>query len=179
MVEYKSKSLGILGGSFDPPHFGHLKLCEIALKKLNLKKIFWVVTKKNPLKKKVFFPLKDRILKSKKISKDNKKIKVVYLEKKLRSTRTINLVKYLKKNNTSTKIFLLMGSDNLISFHKWKNYKKILDLCEIVVFSREGYDQKAKKSGIIRGLKNKKIKFIKNKKINISSTILRKYYSNK
>ena len=51
------KSFGILGGSFDPPHHGHLRLCEIALKKLKLSKIFWVVTKKNPFKRKVFFSL--------------------------------------------------------------------------------------------------------------------------
>ena len=62
------KSLGILGGSFDPPHQGHLRLCEIALKKLKLSKIFWVVTKKNPFKRKVFFSLKKRLYESKKIS---------------------------------------------------------------------------------------------------------------
>ena len=172
------KSLGILGGSFDPPHHGHLRLCEIALKKLKLSKIFWVVTKKNPFKKKAFFPLKKRLYESKKISKSNKKIKVIYLDKKIRSSRTINVIEYLRKINKANKIYLLIGSDNLVSFHKWKDYEKIIDFCHIVVFSREGYDKMARKSAIMESSKNKKIKFIRNKKINISSTIIRKYYNN-
>ena len=172
------KSLGILGGSFDPPHYGHLRLCEIALKKLKLSKIFWVVTKKNPFKKKVLFSLKKRLYESKKISKGNDKIKVIYLDKKVRSSRTIKVVEYLSKINKANKIYLLIGSDNLVSFHKWKDYEKIIDFCHIVVFSRKGYDRKAKKSVIMKSLKNKKIKFIRNKKINISSTIIRKYYNN-
>ena len=172
------KSLGILGGSFDPPHQGHLRLCEIALKKLKLSKIFWVVTKKNPFKRKVFFSLKKRLYESKKISKGNEKIKVIYLDKKIGSSRTINVVEYFRKINKTNKIYLLIGSDNLISFHKWKDYEKIIDFCHIVVFSRKGYDKMARKSAIMKSLKNKKIKFIKNKKINISSTIIRKYYNN-
>ena len=172
------KSLGILGGSFDPPHHGHLRLCEIALKKLKLSKIFWVVTKKNPFKRKVFFSLKKRLYESKKISKGNKKIKVIYLDKKIGSSRTINVVEYFRKINKTNKIYLLIGSDNLISFHKWKDYEKIIDFCHIAVFSREGYDKVARKSTIMKRLKNKKIKFIRNKKINISSTIIRKYYNN-
>jgi len=50
-----NNTIGILGGSFDPPHLGHLKISKISLKKLNLKKIYWVITKKNPFKKKPFF----------------------------------------------------------------------------------------------------------------------------
>ena len=148
------KSLGILGGSFDPPHHGHLRLCEIALKKLKLSKIFWVVTKKNPFKRKVFFSLKKRLYESKKISKGNKKIKVIYLDKKIGSSRTINVVEYFRKINKTNKIYLLIGSDNLISFHKWKDYEKIIDFCHIAVFSREGYDKVARKSTIMKRLKN-------------------------
>ena len=51
MVKPKGNFIGLLGGSFDPPHKGHLEISQIALKKLKLKKVFWVVTKKNPLKK--------------------------------------------------------------------------------------------------------------------------------
>ena len=65
-----------------------------------------------------------------------------------------------------------MGSDNLISLHRWKNWKLLTKLAKIVVFSRKDYDIKAKKSAIIS--KVKKIIFIKNKHINISSTQIRK-----
>ena len=69
-----------------------------------------------------------------------------------------------------------MGSDNLLSFHKWGSWKKILNLCTLVVFSRKGFDKKAKKSVIISYLKNNNIIFVKNKKINVSSTVIRLAY---
>ena len=88
--------IGILGGTFDPPHKGHLYISKIALKKLRLKKILWVVTKKNPFKKNPMFSLKKRLLLSKKIVKNNKKIKIYSYDKLLKSSETINLIKYLK-----------------------------------------------------------------------------------
>ena len=63
MLNNLKKGIGILGGSFDPPHKGHVKISKIALKKVKLKKIYWIITKKNPFKKKPFFSLKERILK--------------------------------------------------------------------------------------------------------------------
>jgi len=106
-----------------------------------------------------------------KLIRKNKKIKVQYLEVKIKSSATIDLIKYLKKKHSNTEFFLIIGSDNLISLNKWKNWKQLVKLTKIVVFSRKDYDQKVKKSGIFR--KMKKIIFIKNKYINISSTQLR------
>ena len=57
------------------------------------------------------------------------------------------LLRYFKKTIIN-KIYLLIGSDNLISFHKWKDYEKIIDFCHIVVFSRKGYDKMARKIAI-------------------------------
>ena len=176
--KYRS-SIGILGGSFDPPHVGHLKISKISLKKLKLKKIYWIITKQNPFKRKPFLSLDERIKKCKIILKKNKKIKLKYLDNKIRSSRTIKLIKYLKERNNKKKIFLIIGSDNLVNFHKWLNWKKILQFCELVVFSRKGFDQKARKSATAKYTGNRHIIFIKNKKIDISSTILRKYYKKK
>ena len=63
MAKNNFENIGILGGSFAPPHKGHVEISKISLKKIKLKKIYWVVTKRNPFKKKPFFPLKQRILK--------------------------------------------------------------------------------------------------------------------
>ena len=173
MLKNNLENIGILGGSFDPPHKGHLYISTYSLKVLKLKKIIWVITKKNPLKENPFFSLAMRKKLCNKIIKKYKKIYLRHYENKLKSTKSIALVRYLKKKS-NYKIFFIIGSDNLINFHKWKNYKELLKLCNLVVFSRKGFDTKAKKSVIIKHLKSKNIKFLKNLKIDISSTQLRK-----
>ena len=99
MFKLKSTKIGILGGSFDPAHKGHLKISKIALKKIKLKKIYWVVTKKNPFKNKSSLSLEKRIKFAKKLISKNKFIKVSFFENKIKSNRTIDLINYLKKNN--------------------------------------------------------------------------------
>ena len=171
MIRSDKKRIGILGGSFDPPHQGHLKISKLAIKKLLLDKVYWCVTKKNPFKNKTFFPLPDRIEKSKVITNKVEKIKIKFFEDKIKSINTVDLIKYLKKKNKRNNFFLIIGSDNLIKFHKWKNWKLLMKLTEIVVFSRKDFDKKAKKSVMMKFVK--KITFIKNKPINVSSTQIR------
>ncbi len=173
MVRNNLKNIGILGGSFDPPHKGHLYVSNQSIKILKLKKVIWAITKKNPLKNEPFFSFKLRKEMCLKIIKGNKKIQLKYYEDKLKSKNSMNLVKFLKKRNRYN-IFFIIGSDNLINFHKWKSYKELLKMTNLVVFSRKGFDTKAKKSVIMRYLNSKNIKFFKNLKINISSTQLRK-----
>jgi nicotinate-nucleotide adenylyltransferase len=171
MIRSNRKKIGLLGGSFDPPHQGHLKISKIAINKLSLDKLYWCVTEQNPFKKKTFFSLSKRIKKSKLLTSEVKKIKVKYFEDKIKSNRSIDLIKYLNKKNKKTEFFLIIGSDNLINLHKWKNWKLLTKLIKIVVFSRKDYDIKVRKSAITKQLK--KIIFIKNKPINISSTQIR------
>ena len=171
MIRSNRKKIGLLGGSFDPPHQGHLKISKIAINKLSLDKLYWCVTEQNPFKKKTFFSLSKRIKKSKILTSEIKKIKVKYFEDKIKSNRSIDLIKYLNKKNKKTEFFLIIGSDNLINLHKWKNWKLLTKLIKIVVFSRKDYDIKVRKSAITKQLK--KIIFIKNKPINISSTQIR------
>ena len=101
MIETKKKRIGIFGGSFDPPHQGHLEISKLAIKKLYLDQIYWCITRKNPFKKKSFFSLSERIKKSKIISKKVKKIKIKFFENKIKSANTIDLIKYLKKKKFS------------------------------------------------------------------------------
>ena len=174
MVKLFDKSIGILGGSFDPVHKGHLNISKIACKKINLNILFWIITKKNPFKKKVYFSLKNRIKLAKKATKNLKKIKVLYLDNKIKSPRSINLINYFIKKKKLKNIYFIIGSDVLIEFHKWKSWKKIVKLTKLVVFSRKGYDKKGKNSIVAKFLKNKNIIYIKNKPIVISSTSIRK-----
>ena len=70
----------------------------------------------------------------------------------------------------------MIGSDSLLNFHKWKSWKKIVNLTKLVVFSRRGYDKKSNESNVVKYLKKKNIIYIKNKHINISSTNIKKSY---
>ena len=171
MIKSSKKRIGIFGGSFDPPHYGHIEISKLAIKKLFLDQIFWCITKKNPLKSKALFSLPERIKKSKIITNKIRKIKVKFFEDKVKSINTVDLIKHLKRKNKKNIFFLIIGSDNLIKFHKWKNWKLLPELSNIVVFSRKDYDKKAKKSVMMKSVK--KIIFIKNKPINISSTQIR------
>tara|TARA_B100000161_G_C33358773_1_gene327999 strand:- start:5 stop:541 length:537 start_codon:yes stop_codon:yes gene_type:complete len=172
MASIQKKYIGLLGGSFDPPHKGHLGISKIAIKKLKLKKIYWVVTKKNPFKNKTFYSLDERIKYAKKISRSCKKITTIHLENIVKSPRSIDLINYFIKKEKISNIYFIIGSDNLIKFHKWKSWKKIVKLVKLVVFSRKGYDRKGMISIVAKYLKNKII-FIKNKPITISSTQLK------
>ena len=90
--------IGILGGSFDPAHIGHLTISKEAAKIFKLKKVIWAITKKNPFKKKSVLNLSDRIKFCKRIIKNNKFIEVKYFEKKIKSHKTIKLINFLTKN---------------------------------------------------------------------------------
>jgi len=170
---YKKK-IGILGGSFDPAHKGHLAISIVAKKKFRINKIIWAVTEKNPFKSKSQFTLKKRISLAKKITKKNSFISVKFYEDKIKSNKTINLINYIKKKNNRTKIFLLMGADNLIFFHKWYKWRAIASKCSILVFDRTNYKSKSLQSVAFKKLNNRKLKFVNFKKVNISSSKLRK-----
>ena len=97
MVISRKKRIGIFGGSFDPPHLGHLEISKQAIKKLFLDQVYWCITKKNPFKNKAFFSLPERIKKSKYATNKIKKIKIKFFEDKIKSVNTVDLIKHLKK----------------------------------------------------------------------------------
>ena len=173
MVNVQKKYVGLLGGSFDPAHKGHLGISKIALKKLKLKEIYWIITKKNPFKNETFYSLDERIKYAKKITAAQKKIKPIYLDSIVKSSRIIDIINYFIKKKRIKNIYFIIGSDNLIQFHRWKSWKKIIKLVKLIVFSRRGYDRKGMKSIVAKNFKNRII-FIKNKPISVSSTQLKK-----
>ena len=175
-IKVKKNKIGIFGGTFDPPHAGHLYISKTALKKLDLKKIFWVVTKKNPLKHKPYLNIKERITLSKKITKKEKKIFVKYFDNKIKSINTFNLLNHIKKKNKKVDLFFLIGADNLAKFHKWHNWKKITELDKFAIFARKNYSMNSLNPIILKKLNKNDFIYIKSKKINISSTLIRKFW---
>ena len=171
-LNLKKFKIGILGGSFDPAHKGHIAISNEAVKRFKLKKIIWAITKKNPFKKKSSKDISERIKYCKKIIGKKKYINVKFYENIIKSNKTIDLIEFFikKKNN---EIYFLMGADNLINFHKWNQWKKISNKCNIVVFDRHGYKKKSLNSITYKRLSRKNLKFIEFKKVNISSSQLR------
>ncbi len=183
------KNIGLLGGSFDPPHKGHLYISLEAKKVLNLDEIWWLVTPQNPLKINKPASYKERVRNSRLITK-NQPIKIKEIEKKINSKYSYQTIKYLNTHYKNIKFVWLMGADNLINFHKWQNAFKIFNEIPIVVFRRYGYNEKALKSYTSNFYKNFKINdkniniesfyklpawtIIPNKEIKISSTEIRK-----
>ena len=169
----KKIKIGLLGGSFDPAHKGHLAISKEAKKRFSLKKIIWAITKKNPFKVQSVTSVSKRIKVCKKIIGINSFIKVKFYENIIKSNKTIDLINYLKKNK-SIEIYFLMGADNLISFHKWHKSKSISQKCNILVFDRHGYKKNSLKSKTFKKLNKSILTFIEFKKVNISSSQLRK-----
>jgi len=172
-LKFKKIKIGILGGSFDPAHKGHLAISKEARKRFDLKKIIWAITKKNPFKKESNTSVSRRIKMCKKVIGENLFIKVKFYENIIKSNKTIDLITYLKKNK-NTEIYFLMGADNLINFHKWHKSKLISKKCNIIVFDRHGFKKNSLKSKTFRKLGKSVITFVEFKKVNITSSQLRK-----
>ena len=169
----KKIRIGILGGTFDPAHKGHLEISKQAKKRFKLTNIVWAITKKNPFKSESKSNLKSRIQFAKKLISKNNYIKVKFYEEKIGSNRTADLIEYLSKEKKN-EIYFIMGADNLINFHKWYKWKSIIKKCNILVFDRQGYKTKSLKSVTFTEKNKKNVTFINFNKVNISSSQLRK-----
>jgi nicotinate-nucleotide adenylyltransferase len=180
----ENERIGIFGGSFDPPHKGHLHIAKLFIKKLKLKKLIWSVSNKNPLvKKKYFYNFKERKTLSRKITNNNKKIIINNFDKKY----SYQLLKAIKKKYKDNKIFFLIGADNIKYLHKWEKLSSILSHSTLVVISRPGYEKQMKRAVFYkRNHKNlfknfntcdvfpkKAWIYIKDKGVKISSSIIK------
>ena len=163
--------IGLLGGSFNPAHAGHLHISEIALKKLGLNQVWWLVSPQNPLKDKIG-KFEERLDAAKKLTARNPKIKVLDLENKFGTQYTIDTLKRLKTKFPHYEFVWLMGADNLIQLPKWKRWEEILKLVPIQVFDRAEYFYKA--IGQLAYQKHKsRIKYHKIRKHPASATEIR------
>ena len=172
-LESKKIKIGVLGGTFDPAHKGHLEISKQAKKRFGLKNIVWAITKQNPFKDESKSNLRSRMQFAKKIIGKNNHIKVKFYEEKIGSNRIVDLIEHLIKEKKN-EIYFIMGADNLINFHKWHKWKSIIKKCNILVFDRQGYKAKSLKSVTFNGTNNKNLTFVNFNKVNISSSQLRK-----
>lgn len=127
--------IAILGGSFDPPHFGHILVAEQVKKFLNLDQIWLMPCYKHPFNKKLS-SVKHRFLMTKKIENTDIKISDFEIKKKAISF-TFNTLNLLTKKFPQDKFYWIIGSEQLENFHKWQNWQKIIENFNLIIFPRE------------------------------------------
>jgi nicotinate-nucleotide adenylyltransferase len=130
--------IGLLGGSFNPPHEGHLYVSEVALKRLGLDYVWWLVTPQNPLKGAAgLAPLEDRVRQSKALT-HNPRIVVMDIERTLGTRYSIDTLTALQRRFPELRFVWLMGSDNLKDFQRWRRWADIVRRVPIAVVQRPG-----------------------------------------
>ena len=138
--------IGLLGGSFNPAHAGHLEISTLALNLLKLDKVWWLVTPQNPLKtEESMAPLAQRFRSAQFIA-GSLPIEVTDIESELGKTYTAETLAALKNRYPEARFVWLMGADNLCEVHRWKDWSKIFHTVPIAVFARPTYSLRAERS---------------------------------
>ncbi len=135
---HKGMRVGLFGGSFNPPHDGHVLVAETAIRRLQLDQVWWMVTPGNPLKShKELANLETRVQLSRKICEDPK-IKITAFEAAHNLQFTAETLDFVKRRNQGVNFVWLMGADNLANFHLWQNWQYIAKQFPIAVIDRPG-----------------------------------------
>jgi nicotinate-nucleotide adenylyltransferase len=134
------KTIGLLGGSFNPAHDGHRHISVEALRLLGLDEIWWLVSPQNPLKPESGMAALPARMASAQRAKRHPRIKVRTTESDMRTRFTIDTVAALQRRFPAMRFIWLMGADNLAQFHRWKAWRRLARLVPIAVFPRPGYE---------------------------------------
>lgn len=129
--------IGLLGGSFDPPHAAHVHISQQALKRFGLDRLWWLVSPGNPLKADAPAPLDARIAQARALISDPR-IKVTGLEATLGTRYTAQTIARLRAFYPGVRFVWIMGADNLRQFHRWKDWQQIMDNVPVGVLARPG-----------------------------------------
>ncbi|WP_037280541.1 nicotinate-nucleotide adenylyltransferase [Rubellimicrobium mesophilum] len=133
----RGQTVGLLGGSFDPPHEGHVRISEAAMARLGLDWVWWVVSPGNPLKKEGPAPLARRIAAARALI-GNPRIKVTDIEARFGTRYTAETLARLRRLRPDVRFVWIMGSDNLAQLHQWRDWRHIMEGVPVAVMARPG-----------------------------------------
>lgn len=144
--------VGLFGGSFNPPHDGHRESSLLALRRLRLDRIWWLVSPGNPLKDaSELAPLAARLDAARKLAR-HPRIEVTAIEAEIGTAYTFATISYLKQRCPGVHFVWIMGADNLLGFHCWKRWRKLAQLVPIAIIDRPGSTLKAMNSRAAQAL---------------------------
>ncbi|HVY13470.1 MAG TPA: nicotinate-nucleotide adenylyltransferase [Alphaproteobacteria bacterium] len=137
---FRGLRIGILGGSFNPAHEGHLHISLLALKKLRLHAVWWLVSPQNPLKSEQgMAPFAERLKGAQRMAKPHPQIIVTDIEARLGTRFTADTLQKLRARFPATRFVWLMGADNLVQIPRWQRWESIFKMVDIAVFRRPPY----------------------------------------
>ena len=143
--------IGLFGGSFNPPHEGHLLVARTALKRLKLDRVWWLVTPGNPLKETAGLPSQpERMAQCRALIGPDPRIIVTGIEAEIGTRYTEETIRFLKARCPGVNFVWLMGADNLASFHRWRNWRAIAGAVPMAVIDRPGSTLRAVSSRAAR-----------------------------
>ena len=148
----KGMVIGLLGGSFDPAHEGHVHITREALKRMGLDQVWWLVSPGNPLKARQPAPMADRSARARSVMRDPR-VKITALEAQLGTRATADTIDRLRAIYPGVTFVWLMGADNLVQFHKWGRWRDILRSVAVGVLARPGAGVQARLSVAARAFR--------------------------
>lgn len=128
--------IGLLGGSFNPPHEAHRALSLFALKRLQLDRVWWLVSPGNPLKDTSALPALDKRLKAARAVADHPAIHVTGIEAAIKTRYTVDTIADLRRRFPNVRFVWLMGADNLSQFHRWRDWQGIARQVPLAIIDR-------------------------------------------
>ncbi|MES2916267.1 MAG: nicotinate-nucleotide adenylyltransferase [Pseudomonadota bacterium] len=151
-IATKGMVVGLLGGSFDPAHEGHVHISREALKRMGLDQVWWLVSPGNPLKARQPAPLADRMARARAVMR-HPRVKITALEESVGTRATADTIDRLRRVYPGVTFVWLMGADNLVQFHKWGRWRDILRAVAVGVLARPGAGVQARLSVAARAFR--------------------------
>ncbi len=144
--------IGLFGGSFNPPHAGHRLVTLIALRRLRLDAVWWIVTPGNPLKDtRGLAPQRERMAAARRLMPEPR-VAITGFEAEIGTRYTLDTLRYLKRRCPGVRFVWIMGADNLIQFHRWQGWRDIAALMPMAVIDRPGATLRATASRAAKAL---------------------------
>jgi nicotinate-nucleotide adenylyltransferase len=156
-VHYPGQRVGLFGGTFDPPHEAHLAACLLAMKRLALDQVWWLVTPGNPLKNTTgLAPLDERVAAARRLAY-HPRMQVTGIEAEIGVRYSYDIIQYLVAHCPGVRFVWIMGADNLRSFHRWQKWRDIAKLVPIAVVDRLGPSLRATSSVAAQALSRRRV----------------------